>query len=172
VPDESAEFDPTAILRVLNAHEVRFVVVGGVSGNLHGSTTLTQDVDIAYARDRTNLDHLAAALREVGATLRNAPTDLPFKLDAATLRAGLNFTFSTRLGPLDCIGEASGGFTYDSLIGNAETYPVAGMEIAAASLDDLIRMKRAAGRIKDRIEVENLSALREVRDRRRYVDPW
>jgi len=46
------------------------------------------------------------------------------------------------------------------------------MEIAAASLDDLIRMKRAAGRIKDRIEVENLSALREVRDRRRYVDPW
>jgi len=33
-----------------------------------------------------------------------------------------------------------------------------------SSLDDLIAMKRAAGRNKDRIEVENLSALREVRD--------
>ncbi|MDQ2914600.1 MAG: hypothetical protein M3T56_15300 [Chloroflexota bacterium] len=166
MPDEPAEFDPTAILRVLDAHEVKFVVVGGVSGNLHGSTTLTEDIDIAYARDRQNLERLAAALRDLRATLRGAPK-LPFKLDAATLRAGLNFTFSTRLGPLDCIGEAAGGFTYDNIVGNAEAYPLAGMVIAAASLDDLIRMKRAAGRIKDRIEVENLSALREVRDKKR-----
>jgi hypothetical protein len=167
VPDESAEFDPTAILRVLDTHEVKFVVVGGVSGNLHGSTTLTQDIDIAYARDRQNLERLAAALRDLGATQRAAPKELPFKLDAATLRAGLNFTFSTRLGPLDCIGEAAGGFTYDNLVGNGEPYPLSGMMVVAASLDDLIRMKRAAGRIKDRIEVENLSALREVRDSRR-----
>ena len=33
-----------------------------------------------------------------------------------------------------------------------------------ASLDDLIRMKRAAGRFKDLVEVENLSKLREVRE--------
>jgi hypothetical protein len=167
VPAEGAEFDPTAILRVLDAHEVKFVVVGGVSGNLHGSTTLTEDIDVAYARDRQNLEQLAAALQDLRATLRGAPKGLPFKLDAATLRAGLNFTFSTRLGPLDCIGEAAGGFTYDSLVGNAEAYPVSGMTVVAASLDDLIRMKRAAGRIKDRIEVENLSALRDVRDQKR-----
>jgi hypothetical protein len=165
VLDEAGKFDPTAILRVLNTHEVRFVVIGGVSGNLHGSTTLTEDIDIAYARDRHNLERLAAALRDLRATLRGAPKDVRFKLDAAALRAGLNFTFSTRLGPLDCIGEAAGGFTYDNLVGNAELYPLSGMAIAAASLDDLIRMKRAAGRIKDRIEVENLSALREVRDK-------
>jgi len=167
VPDEPAEFDPTAILRVLVAYEVKFVVVGGVSGNLHGATTLTEDIDIAYARDRENLERLASALRELRAKLRGAPKDLPFKLDAATLRAGLNFTFSTRLGPLDCIGEAAGGLTYDNLVGNAEPYPLSGMRVVAASLDDLIRMKRAAGRIKDRIEVENLSALREVRDKKR-----
>ena len=41
-----------------------------------------------------------------------------------------------------------------------------GTRVPVASLDDLIRMKRAAGRIKDRIEVENLSALREVRDKK------
>jgi hypothetical protein len=138
VPDEPAEFDPTAILRVLDAFEVKFVVVGGVSGNLHGSTTLTEDIDIAYARDRENLERLASALRDLRATLRGAPKDLPFKLDAATLRAGLNFTFSTRLGPLDCIGEAAGGFTYDNLVGNAESYPISGMRVVAASLDDLI----------------------------------
>jgi hypothetical protein len=167
VPAEPAEFDPTAILRVLAAHQVKFVVIGGVSGNLHGSTTLTEDIDIAYARDRQNLERLAAALRELHATLRGAPKDVPFKLDGATLRAGSNFTFSTRLGPLDCIGEAAGGFTYHNLVGSAQPYPLSGMTVVAASLDDLIRMKRAAGRIKDRIEVENLSALREVRDKRR-----
>jgi hypothetical protein len=167
VPDERADFDPTAILGVLLAHDVSFVVVGGVSGNLHGSTTLTEDIDIAYARDQKNLERLAVALRDLRATLRGAPKGFPFKVDAATLRAGLNFTFSTRLGPLDCIGEAAGGFTYDNLVGNAESYPISGVMIVVASLDDLIRMKRAAGRIKDRIEVENLSALREVRDKKR-----
>ncbi|MGH2472816.1 MAG: hypothetical protein ACRDG6_10490, partial [Candidatus Limnocylindria bacterium] len=78
MPDEPAEFDPTAILRVLDAHEVKFVLIGGVSGNLHGSTTLTEDIDIAYARDRQNLERLAAALRDLRATLRGAPKGLPF----------------------------------------------------------------------------------------------
>ena len=41
---------------------------------------------------------------------------------------------------------------------------IVGSNVPVASLDDLIRMKRAAGRNKDLIEVENLSALREVRD--------
>jgi hypothetical protein len=167
VPAKRAEFDPTAILGILIAHEVAFVVVGGVSGNLHGSTTLTQDIDIVYARDRRNLERLAAALRELEATLRGAPRNLTFKLDTATLRAGMNFTFSTRFGPLDCRGEAAGAFTYDSLVGNAEHYPLGGVTVVTAALDDLIRMKRAAGRIKDRIEVENLAALREVRDKGR-----
>jgi hypothetical protein len=42
-----------------------------------------------------------------------------------------------------------------------------GTNVSVASLDDLIRMKRAAGRNKDLIEIENLSVLREVRDSRR-----
>lgn len=164
--DDRAEFHPPEILRVLLDSGVRFVVVGGVSGNLHGSTSITNDLDIVYARDSENLGKLVTALRELSATLRGAPPGVPFKLDRRSLRNGLNFTFSTRSGSLDCLGEASGGFTYERLIGNAEAYAVAGMTVRTASLDDLIRMKRAAGRPKDRIEVENLSALREVRDRR------
>src|SRR5256885_16003016 len=132
-------------------HEVKFVVAGGVSGHLHASTTLTEDIDIAYARDRQNLERLAAALRDLGATLRGAPKELPFKLDAATLRAGLNFTFSTRLGPLDCIGEAAGGFTYENLFGKSEPFPPSGMRGVAASLYDLVRMKSAAGGLQGRI---------------------
>src|SRR5207344_1163720 len=91
VPSES-EFDPLPILEVLARHRVDFVVVGGVAGGAHGSSYPTYDLDIAYARDTGNLERLVAALRELGATLRGAPSDVPFQLDAETLERGANFT--------------------------------------------------------------------------------
>jgi hypothetical protein len=167
VPGASAEVDARAILKVLTDAGVEFVLIGGQAATAQGSTTVTIDIDVVYSRERANLERLAGVLRQLGATLRGADPGLPFRLDAETLHRGLNFTFQTRLGPLDCLGEASGDFTYHRLAANADVYEIAGVRVKVASLDDLIQMKRAAGRVKDRIEVENLSALREVRDDRR-----
>jgi len=91
-------FDPLGALRTLSAHGVRFVLIGGYAAALRGSPMLTGDLDICFARDDANLEALAAALREGGlqATLRDAPEDVPFRLDAATLKAGDHFTFSDR----------------------------------------------------------------------------
>jgi hypothetical protein len=158
-------FDPRPIVGVLARHEVRFVVIGGVAASLQGSTTITNDFDICYARDQKNLERLAAALTEIGATLRGVREPVAFRLDARTLKAGLNFTFDTKYGPFDCLGAASGDFDYEQLKRNADRMDLIGTNVSVASLDDLIRMKRAAGRNKDLIELENLSALREVRDK-------
>ena len=160
-------FDPRPILGVLARHEVRFVVIGGIAASLQGSTTITNDFDICYARDQENLERLTAALKELRATLRGVREPVAFRLDARTLKAGLNFTFDTSYGPFDCLGAASGSFDYEQLMGNADAMSLVGTNVSVASLDDLIRMKRAAGRNKDLIEIENLSALREVRDSRR-----
>jgi hypothetical protein len=157
-------FNPRPILGVLLRHEVRFVVIGGIAASLQGSTTITNDFDICYARDQDNLERLAEALRELQATLRGVREPVAFRLNARTLKAGLNFTFDTMYGPFDCIGEASGNFDYEQLRRNADEMDLVETKVLVASLDDLIRMKRAAGRNKDLIEVENLSALREVRD--------
>lgn len=157
-------FDARPILGVLARHQVRFVVIGGIAASLQGSTTITNDFDVCYARDKENLERLAAALVEVGATFRGVREPVAFGLDARTLKAGLNFTFDTKYGPFDCLGAASGGFDYEQLSANADAMDLVGASVPVASLDDLIRMKRAAGRNKDLIEVENLSALREVRD--------
>jgi hypothetical protein len=146
---------------------VDYVVIGGIAATLQGSTTITRDFDICYSRDRTNLEHLTSALRELNARLRGVDVDVPFQLDAASLRSGLNFTFKTKYGDFDCLGDPGGGFDYELLSRNADQMDVAGGKVMVASLDDLIVMKRAAGRNKDRIEVENLSALREVRDKGR-----
>ncbi|HEV8468457.1 MAG TPA: hypothetical protein VGR46_02525 [Candidatus Limnocylindria bacterium] len=143
-----------------------YVVIGGIAATLQGSTTITRDFDICYSRERANLKRLADA-RELEAQLRGVEDDVPFRLDAASLRNGLNFTFKTKHGDFDCLGDPGGGFDYQLLLRNADEMDIGGLRVMVASLDDLIRMKRAAGRIKDRIEVENLSALREVRDRRR-----
>jgi hypothetical protein len=160
--------DPVAILRVLVAHDARFVVIGGIAAAVHGSTTLTADLDILYDRSGDNIERLARALIALRAVRRDLPAGVPGPIDVRTLRNGTNFLLTTRHGELDCIGETpSGRFTYTHIAPTAERIRIGpDLEVQVASLDELIRMKRAAGRTKDRIEVENLSALRDERERR------
>ena len=155
-----AAFDPLRILRALVEHDVRFVVVGGIAGRLCGSTTVTNDLHICYARDAANLGALAAALRALKAKLRGADRDVPFHADAKTLQMGDPFTFVTVAGNLDCLGTPAGTAGYDQLMRTATTMD-AGVTIAVASIDDLILMKRAAGRLKDLVELAILTAVRD-----------
>jgi hypothetical protein len=126
-----------------------------------GSAYPSFDVDVAYARDRKNLRRLATALRELGATLRGAPKDLPFQLDARTLEAGLNFTFDTDAGALDVLGEPVGAPRYDTLKRASTVETIAGVPVRIASIDHLIAMKEAAGRPKDK---QSASELRVISD--------
>jgi len=158
-------FDPVHILRRLQAPGVRFVLIGGLAAKAHGSPTLTVDIDVCYARDRDNLERLAAALGEFGSTLRGAPPDLPFHPDRRTLERGDTFTLRTDFGDLDILATPSGTSGFDELDANAETAELDdGLLVRVASLDDLIRMKRTAGRPKDRVELEILGALRDEID--------
>jgi hypothetical protein len=155
------EFDPENALEVLARHHVRFVLIGGLAGNVLGSPSATFDLDICYARDDENLEHLASALKDLRARLRGAPDDTPFILQAATLKAGDHFTFTTSAGSLDCLGTPAGTDGFSDLISRATWHELVGHRVAVASLDDLIKMKQAAGRRKDRVEVEILGALRD-----------
>lgn len=158
-------FDPVHILRRLNAHGVRYVVIGGLAAKAHGSPTLTVDLDICYARDRDNLEKLAAVLGELCAVLRGAPPDLPFHPDRRTLERGDTFALRTAYGDLDILGTPAGVSGFDELDANAEEADLDdGLVVRVTSLDDLIRMKRAAGRPKDRVELEILGALRDEID--------
>jgi len=160
------EYDPVAGLRVLREHRVRFVVIGGVAANLHGSTSVTFDLDVCYARDDLNLDRMVEALRSINARLRGVDDDVPFILDAKTLRIGDHFTFVTDLGDLDILGTPRGVEGYDALHEAGEDMDLDGFTVRVASIDDLIRMKRSADRPKDRVELEILGALREELEER------
>jgi len=143
-------FQPRKLLQTLVRHGVDFVLIGGMAGAVRGSAYITLDVDVAYDRSRANLQRLANALRELEATLRGAPPDVPFLLDAQTLANGANFTFDTPYGPLDVLSDPAGAPAYATLRAEAgEELLVEDLSIRVASLDHLIAMKEAAGRPKD-----------------------
>lgn len=158
-------FDPLRVFEVLHRHRVRFVVIGGIAGRLWGSPTVTNDLDICYAPDPSNLEALAAALRELKAHLRGVDEDVPFRLDARTLAAGDHFTFTTSAGGVDVLGHPAGSGGYEDLVRTAVPMQIDEEEILVAAIEDLIRMKRTSGRPKDRIEVEILGAVLEEVDR-------
>jgi hypothetical protein len=160
-------FDPVAALQVLVAHGVDFIVIGGIAARIWGSPTVTRDLDICYARAPENLGRLAAALQKVHATLRGVKGEVPFRLDARTLAAGDSFTFKSDVGDLDCLGTPTGTRGFEDLKTSAELVDVDGLKVWVTSLGDLIEMKRAAGRSKDKVELEVLGALRDERGRRR-----
>jgi hypothetical protein len=149
------------LLRALVADGVEFVIVGGIAGRFHGSSLLTDDVDILYRRTRENIERLARALEPLHPRLRGADEGLPFIFDTETIRHGLNFTLSTDAGPIDCLGEISGIGGYDDAAEHAVAGEVFDIHCLFLSLDDLITAKRAAARRKDAEMLAQLEVIRE-----------
>src|SRR5438876_11487988 len=80
-PPVRPEFRPKQILSTLLEHVVEFVINVGLAGIAQGSVLPSYDVDIVYARDRSNIERLAEVLRVLQARLRGAPVDDSFLLD-------------------------------------------------------------------------------------------
>ena len=147
--------------RTLTEHGVRFVLIGGWAAKLQGSPSVTADIDVCYAREPANLERLASALASFDVRLRDVADAVPFSLDARALRAGDTFTLATSARAIDLMASPAGSGGFDSLASRANTLELDDLHVAVACVDDLIAMKRAAGRPKDLIEVEVLGALRD-----------
>lgn len=161
-----AEFDPHGLEKLLDlllAREVQFIVIGGQAEILLGGSRTTFDIDLCYRRTAENLERLAAALRELKPTLRDAPPELPFVIDAKALALGSNFTFDTPLLPLDLLGWVEPIGTYDELLKNAETYEYKERILQVIGLDDLIHIKEYLARPKDREALLQLRAIKQAR---------
>lgn len=156
--------DLRAVLAALAEQEVEFVIIGGVALVASGSSRVTEDLDLCYSRSRENLIRLAAALAPFRPTLRGAPPELPFVLDAQSLRSGLNFTLSTAAGDLDLFGEVPGVGTFADTSRDAVEVELLGCRVLIMSLDALERSKRAAGRAKDLLDLAEIRELRRQRD--------
>jgi len=147
----AADFNPVPVLERFATASVDFVVIGGVAAGAYASGYTTVALDLAYARDRENLERIAEVLRSMAAVLRGAPPDIPFQLDALSLEAGGNFTFTTSYGSVDLLAYPAGAPPYEELRKQATVIDVRGHRVRVASLDHLIAMKDAAGRPRDKL---------------------
>jgi hypothetical protein len=160
------EFRPQEILRVLDEHGVRYVLIGGLAAVLHGAPHVTTDVDVVPEDAQANLERLAAALKDLHARIRatGEPEGIPFDLSSESLSRVRVWNLQTSKGDLDITFQPSGTRGYDDLRRDVVTMEVRGIEVPVASLADVVRSKEAAGRARDRAA---LPALRELLARQR-----
>lgn len=157
---ETPASDPRHIFECLARHRVDYVVIGGIAVIAHGHTRNTRDVDLVPSPEPANFRRLAAALREMRARLSGVDAHL-LEIDVydpKTLASGANFTLETEAGGLDVFADVPGAAPYDELRARALVVNLGGLEIRIAGLDDLIRMKRAAGRPQDLGDIAALTA--------------
>lgn len=157
--------DYEKIIGVLVSGGVKFIIVGGAAATAHGSSRLTNDLDIVYSRGDTNIERLVKALRPLQPRLRGAPGDIPFRLDEETIRRGLNFTLTTLVGALDLLGEITLGGGFDQLLPDSIKLNVFGHECLCLGLKRLIEVKRTAARPKDFEAIAELQVILEEQER-------
>ena len=167
-PPNVADFEPGQILRALEAHHVRYVVIGAIAAVAAGAPILTTDLDVTPERSRDNLERLALALVDLEARLRSPgdPEGVAFPIDADMLETADSWTLSTRAGDFDLVFSPAGTGGYDDFSRGASPQRIAGITVPVAALADVIRSKEAAGREKDSMQLPILRrTLEEIRAR-------
>ena len=157
--DRPAALDPTKVFETLNRHGVDYLVIGGFAVIAHGHVRATKDVDLIASEERENLERLAAALSELGARLRGVDAEyLPVDpTNPDDLGNGANWALVTDAGWVDFMAQPPGAAPYPQLRDRSVRRRVRNIDIPIVGLDDLIRMKQAAGRARDLADIAALT---------------
>jgi hypothetical protein len=159
--------EPELLLDALAAHKVEFLVVGGFAVAAHGHPRATKDIDICPEPSDENLGRLAAVLAELEAQpigLDDFEGEFDIEPDLDGLKLGGNWVLDTKHGRLDVmqhlkgLGDDGGG--WDEMRPHAVTRTFLGHEVLFCSYEDLLKMKTAAGRDQDLVDVRTLKAQR------------
>ena len=145
--------------------EVDFVVVGGIAAVVHGSvgvhaaTSTSPMPPTREPRSARQRSWWTSTRR-----LRGVTDDVPFVPDGRTLRHTRVLTLDdARSAAIDLLAQPDGSPVYETAPRRARgTRSVAGVRVQVASLEDLIAMKKAAGRLKDLVAVEELEAIQRL----------
>jgi uncharacterized nucleotidyltransferase DUF6036 len=169
--DGDRPLDLAELVAALARHGVDYVVIGGVATQVHGHRRTTMDLDLTPDPTPDNVRRLAAALAELEAHPRDGGAGEaeisvadPERLAIAAIVPPL----LTRHGQIHILKEPKGADSFDEMRKRALVVDLDGNEIAIVSLDDLIRMKRAAGRPRD---LEDIAVLTEVERQRAEPQP-
>lgn len=163
-----SEVDVLAILGILVAHEVDFLVIGGVAVARHGFVRATKDVDIVPDPGKVSLGRLLDALNELEAEPRALHDfrreELPLELTLESLAYGGNWDLETKYGRLDVMQYIDGALETPDDYLRLRSQAVSGEfdfgTVLFAGYEELLDLKQLAGRD---IDLTDVRALREAR---------
>ena len=145
--------DTESLLKSLNANSVRYVVIGATAFPIHGYARATLDIDIFIEATRENAERTLAALRQFGYDVADITID-----DLQNVKLLIRqYILETDIHPFVA------GASFEEVWRNRVEGTVGQTRAFFAGLDDLIRMKQAAGRPKD---LEDLRILRKLKENR------
>jgi hypothetical protein len=146
----------------LKAYDIDYPLIGGLAMNLHGVPRMTMDVDLVIALDAGNIARLANCAKELG-LYPNVPVKLEDLADAKKRDALLA---EKNLVALSLISNPPATPTVDIVIhhpldfkkafAKAVQRDLAGTPVMLASIEDMIALKKAAGRAQDLSDIEHL----------------
>jgi predicted nucleotidyltransferase len=160
-----ADFE--SLLTRLSERHVDFVIVGGFAAMAHGSSLLTQDVDICCRFAPDNLMRLQEALADLHPVHRMTPNRLPLRLTSEICEGLKDLYIETDLGQLDCLGEVAGAGDFEQVKAHSVEIQLGTVTCRVLSLDALIAAKAAMGRPRDREVVRQLRAIKASQGQRR-----
>ena len=142
--------DTESLLKSLNEYKVRFIVIGATAFPVHGYSRGTLDIDIFIEAKRSNDEKTLAALKNFG-----------YDIGEVSIDELLTKKILIRQYPIETdIPPFVNGIAFDKVWKNRVKAKFGETFVWFASLDDLIKMKKAAGRPKD---AENLKYLLKLK---------
>ncbi|TLV01538.1 hypothetical protein FEN17_11480 [Dyadobacter luticola] len=153
--------DVLHLLQSLNKYEVKFMMVGGMAGVVHGHIRTTQDMDLWIKNEYSNTVAFINALNENDVPGAHLLRDMPLIFGWTSVRFGIS-GFELDLGhSLKAFAENDFDECYErSLKADFE-----GVPFRVIHLKDLITEKKATARIKDLADVEELQKIWESQQR-------
>lgn len=145
--------DTESLLKSLNAHNVRYVVIGATAFPIHGYARATLDVDILIEATIENAQRTHEALSALGYDLSDVSVD-ELRTKKVLIR---QYLLEVDVHPF------ARGVAFEDVWARRVEDRLGSTPASFASLEDLIRMKEAAGRAKD---LEDLKYLRRLWEKR------
>jgi predicted nucleotidyltransferase len=159
------------ILKTLVDHDIAFIVVGGISGVLHGATLDTFDLDVVHSRESANVAKLLTALEEMDACYRIQP-ERKLRPDASHLSSPGHQLLLTAFGPVDFLGSVTKERGYAELLEHSEDWVIPGnIAVKIISMEMLILLKQETGRPRDLAQLPILRrTLEEIQRRKKKTE--
>jgi len=153
-------FDARELFRALAHHDVEYVTIGGIAIQAYGGQRLTQDLDVAIAASTDNVARLADALLDLDARITGPDGQRSKSVPSAPLLASSDqWHLITIHGPLDILTLPAHLGSFADMRARAYEVPLGDLTIPIAHREDLLKMKRAAGRPQDLADIRLLESL-------------